>query len=213
MQTLRARLTAWYSGALALTLAAFAGVLYLDRRSASYQDLDQRIQSEAALTAGILAESYPARGTLGRAATAGRRRARRPASARAPRPEDPLCGALRHRRRTAVRGDSRRSGRPHRRTRPGRAALDLRPGAPARARPRPADGVVDFAARARRRGSAHHRGPRDHRRTQPASAPRRAADEGRARPARRDAEPDDDPARARLRRPAGLHGPRDAPAG
>src|SRR5947209_7244175 len=67
MQTLRGRLTAWYSGALALTLAAFAGVLYLDRRSASYQDLDQRIQSEAALTAGILAESYRARGTLVRA--------------------------------------------------------------------------------------------------------------------------------------------------
>src|ERR1043166_4931422 len=70
MQTLRARLTAWYSGALALTLAAFAGVLYLDRRSASYQDLDQRIQSEAALTAGIVAESYRARGTLVRADTA-----------------------------------------------------------------------------------------------------------------------------------------------
>src|SRR5207244_2811733 len=70
MQTLRGRLTAWYSGALALTLAAVAGVLYLDRRSASYQDLDQRIQSEAALTAGILAESYRARGTLVRADTA-----------------------------------------------------------------------------------------------------------------------------------------------
>src|ERR1041385_6590360 len=72
MQTLRARLTAWYSGALALTLAAFAGVLYLDRRSASYQDLDQRIQSEASLTAGILAESYRARGVLVRADSAGR---------------------------------------------------------------------------------------------------------------------------------------------
>ena len=59
MRTLRARLTTWYSGALALTLAAFAGVLYLDRRSASYQELDQRIQSEASLTAGILAESRP----------------------------------------------------------------------------------------------------------------------------------------------------------
>src|SRR5438093_874350 len=70
MQTLRGRLTAWYSGALALTLAAFAGVLYLDRRSASYQDLDQRIRSEASLTAGILAESYRARGTLVRADTA-----------------------------------------------------------------------------------------------------------------------------------------------
>src|SRR5207245_1061558 len=52
--------------------AAFAGVLYLDRRSASYQDLDQRIQSEASLTAGILAESYRARGTLVRADTAHR---------------------------------------------------------------------------------------------------------------------------------------------
>src|SRR3989475_3188311 len=72
MQTLRGRLTAWYSSALALTLAAFAGVLYLDRRSASYQDLDQRIQSEASLTAGILAESYGARGTLVRADTAQR---------------------------------------------------------------------------------------------------------------------------------------------
>src|SRR5437870_10742641 len=72
MQTLRGRLTAWYSGALALTLAAFAGVLYLDRRGASYQDLDQRIQSEAALTGGILAESYRARGVLVRGDTAGR---------------------------------------------------------------------------------------------------------------------------------------------
>src|SRR6266849_7547087 len=70
MQTLRGRLTAWYSGALALTLAAFAGLLYLDRRSASYQDLDRRIRSEAALTAGIVAESYRARGTLVRADTA-----------------------------------------------------------------------------------------------------------------------------------------------
>ncbi len=72
MQTVRARLTASYSAALALTLGAFAAVLYLDRRSASYQDLDQRIQSEATLTAGILAESYRARGVLVRADTAGR---------------------------------------------------------------------------------------------------------------------------------------------
>jgi heavy metal sensor kinase len=58
--------------ALALTLAAFAAVLYVDRRSASYQDLDRRIQSEASLTAGILAESYRARGVLVRQDTAGR---------------------------------------------------------------------------------------------------------------------------------------------
>ncbi len=72
MQTIRARLTAWYSVALALTLAAFAAVLYADRRSASYEDLDQRIQSEASLTAGILAESYRARGVLVRRDSAGR---------------------------------------------------------------------------------------------------------------------------------------------
>ena len=72
MQTIRGRLTAWYSIALALTLAAFAAVLYGARRAASYQDLDQRIQSEAALTGGILAESYRARGVLVRGDTAGR---------------------------------------------------------------------------------------------------------------------------------------------
>src|SRR5947207_1476198 len=72
MQTIRGRLTAWYSAALALTLAAFAAVLYLDRRNASYQDLDQRMRSEASLTAGILAESYRARGVLVRPDTAAR---------------------------------------------------------------------------------------------------------------------------------------------
>src|SRR5256714_79750 len=72
MQTIRGRLTAWYSAPLALTLAAFAAVLYLDRRSASYHDLDQRIGSEASLTAGILAESYRARGVLVRPDSAGR---------------------------------------------------------------------------------------------------------------------------------------------
>src|SRR6184192_2925066 len=72
MQTIRGRLTAWYSAALALTLAAFAAVLYLDRRNASYQDLDQRMRSEASLTAGILAESYRARGVLVRPDSAAR---------------------------------------------------------------------------------------------------------------------------------------------
>ena len=72
MRTIRSRLTAWYSTALALTLGAFGAVLYLARRSASYQDLDQRIESEASLTAGILTESYRARGVLVRGDTAGR---------------------------------------------------------------------------------------------------------------------------------------------
>ena len=64
MESIRGRLTLWYATALILSLAVFAIVLYLARRSASYQDLDRRIQSEADLTAGILAESYRARGVL-----------------------------------------------------------------------------------------------------------------------------------------------------
>src|SRR5206468_3953431 len=54
MQTIRGRLTVWYSAALVLTLAAFAIVLYVARRRASYDDLDQRIRSEAELSAAIL---------------------------------------------------------------------------------------------------------------------------------------------------------------
>jgi heavy metal sensor kinase len=64
VETIRSRLTVWYATALALTLAVFAAVIYLARRGASYQDLDQRLQSEADLTAGILGESYRARGDL-----------------------------------------------------------------------------------------------------------------------------------------------------
>src|SRR5256885_2951696 len=64
MQTIRGRLTVWYSAALVLTLAAFAIVLYVARRRASYDDLDQRIRSEAELTTAILGESYRARGEL-----------------------------------------------------------------------------------------------------------------------------------------------------
>lgn len=64
METVRGRLTAWYSTALFASLTAFAILLYLARRSASFQDLDQRLQSEADLTAGILAESFRARGLL-----------------------------------------------------------------------------------------------------------------------------------------------------
>ncbi len=64
MESIRGRLTLWYATALILSLAVFAVVLYFARRSASYQDLDSRIQSESDLTAGILAESYRARGVL-----------------------------------------------------------------------------------------------------------------------------------------------------
>src|SRR5260221_12603783 len=72
MESIRGRLTLWYATALILSLAVFAVVLYFARRSASYQDLDRRIQSEADLTAGLLAESYRARGVLVEPDTAGR---------------------------------------------------------------------------------------------------------------------------------------------
>ena len=52
METIRGRLTVWYTAALGLTLAVFAAVLYVARRSGSFQDLDARLQSEADLTAG-----------------------------------------------------------------------------------------------------------------------------------------------------------------
>ena len=72
MESIRGRLTLWYATALILSIAIFAVVLYVARRSDTYQDLDRRIQSEADLTAGILAESYRARGTLVENDTAGR---------------------------------------------------------------------------------------------------------------------------------------------
>ena len=72
MASIRGRLTIWYATALILSIAVFAVVLYFARRSATYQDLDRRIQSEADLTAGILAESYRARGVLVEKDTAGR---------------------------------------------------------------------------------------------------------------------------------------------
>jgi len=72
MESIRGRLTVWYATALIVSIAVFAVVLYFARRSATYQDLDRRIQSEADLTAGILVESYRARGALVEKDTAGR---------------------------------------------------------------------------------------------------------------------------------------------
>ena len=72
MESIRGRLTIWYATALILSIAVFAVVLYVARRSATYQDLDRRIQSEANLIAGILAESYRARGVLVETDTAGK---------------------------------------------------------------------------------------------------------------------------------------------
>src|ERR1041385_5432400 len=72
MESIRGRLTIWYATALILSIGVFAVVLYFARRSATYQDLDRRIQSEADLTVGILAESVRARGVLVQKDTAAR---------------------------------------------------------------------------------------------------------------------------------------------
>ncbi|MGH7607587.1 MAG: sensor histidine kinase, partial [Gemmatimonadales bacterium] len=72
MPSIRGRLTLWYATALILSVGVFGVALYVGRRGATYQDLDRRIESEADLSAGILAESYRARGVLVEQDTAGR---------------------------------------------------------------------------------------------------------------------------------------------
>src|SRR5205807_8742560 len=47
VQSIRARMTVWYATALIVSIAVFSVVLHFARRSATYQDLDRRIQSEA----------------------------------------------------------------------------------------------------------------------------------------------------------------------
>src|SRR2546428_8087385 len=64
MDTIRGRLTAWYGTALPPVLAASVIVLSSPRRTASFKDLDQRIASEADLTAGILTGVYRAGGAV-----------------------------------------------------------------------------------------------------------------------------------------------------
>jgi heavy metal sensor kinase len=64
VDTIRARLTAWYGAALALTLITLAAPLYLAARGALVAALDHRLRAEADLAAGILVETYRAGGLL-----------------------------------------------------------------------------------------------------------------------------------------------------
>lgn len=64
METIRARLTTWFASAVAIILAGFTVAVFLSRRSALYDELDRRIESEAELTAGILAGVARAGGTV-----------------------------------------------------------------------------------------------------------------------------------------------------
>lgn len=72
MDTIRTRLTTWFASAVALILAGFTVAVFLSRRSALYGELDRRIESEAELTAGILAGVARAGGTVVRSDAAGR---------------------------------------------------------------------------------------------------------------------------------------------
>jgi two-component system OmpR family sensor kinase len=62
--TIRRRLTLWYTVALAVTVLAFGTALYLERRSASNRELDQRLTLEADLAQRWLAQSYKVLGRI-----------------------------------------------------------------------------------------------------------------------------------------------------
>ncbi|MGH7578868.1 MAG: sensor histidine kinase, partial [Gemmatimonadales bacterium] len=64
MTTIRRRLTFWYTVALAVTVVAFGTLLYLERRSSSVRELDQRLLLEADLADRWLSESYNVLGRI-----------------------------------------------------------------------------------------------------------------------------------------------------
>jgi signal transduction histidine kinase len=64
MTTIRRRLTFWYTVALGSTVLLFGTLLYLERRSSSLRELDQRLLLEADLADRWLAESYNVLGRI-----------------------------------------------------------------------------------------------------------------------------------------------------
>jgi two-component system, OmpR family, sensor kinase len=64
VQTIRQRLTFWYTVALGVTIAAFGTLLYLERRQSSLRELDQRLGLEADLANRWLSESYNVLGRI-----------------------------------------------------------------------------------------------------------------------------------------------------
>ena len=64
MTTIRRRLTLWYTVALGVTVVAFGTLLYLERRSSSLRELDQRLLLEADLADRWLTESYNVLGRI-----------------------------------------------------------------------------------------------------------------------------------------------------
>lgn len=64
MRTIRGKLTAWYTAALLLALAAFAGALYLELRKPSELELDARLRLESSLAIRWLQDSHRVLGRL-----------------------------------------------------------------------------------------------------------------------------------------------------
>ena len=64
MNTIRSRLTVWYTVALGVTVLTFGGLLYLERRQSSLRELDQRLALEADLATRWLSESYNVLGRI-----------------------------------------------------------------------------------------------------------------------------------------------------
>ena len=64
MTTIRRRLAFWYTVALGVTVVAFGGALYIERRQSSVQELDRRLSLEADLGNRWLVESYQVLGRL-----------------------------------------------------------------------------------------------------------------------------------------------------
>ncbi len=64
MRTIRVRLAVWYAVALAVTMFAFAAVIYVTQRRDAYVALDRHARAESDLIASNLAEAFRGRGGL-----------------------------------------------------------------------------------------------------------------------------------------------------
>src|SRR4051812_24324787 len=64
MNTIRRRLTVWYTVALAITVLAFGTALYFERSQASVRELDQRLSLESDLANRWLTQSYKVLGRI-----------------------------------------------------------------------------------------------------------------------------------------------------
>ncbi len=64
MNTIRGRLTVWFTGAMAVVLLAFGSALVYERRRPSEQELDQRLASELQYAEESLTESHRVLGQL-----------------------------------------------------------------------------------------------------------------------------------------------------